>query len=165
MKTHKVLGLFFSICLLLSCAPSKYSIQKRERPEKGRERIIHYAHQQMGTPYKYGGSTPGGFDCSGFVQYVFQKAGYSLPRSTVDQSRVGKKVRRQDLRPGDLVFFKGRNKRQAKTGHVGIVVEKYKNSGFLFIHAASRGIAEDNSEETYWKERFLQARRISYLGD
>jgi cell wall-associated NlpC family hydrolase len=162
MKAHKVLHLFLFACLLASCSPSRHSTQRRgyNSIERNREKIIAFAYQQIGTPYQYGGSTPHGFDCSGFVQYVFRKAGYSLPHSTIDQSQTGKKVRKQDLRPGDLVFFTGSNKRRSKAGHVGIVVEKYRNNSFLFIHAASRGVTENRSEETYWRERYLNARRV-----
>jgi len=171
MMTHKVLPLFFFVCLLASCTTSRYSAPKRGystpkreytryTKERDSEKIINYARQQLGTPYVYGGTTPNGFDCSGFVQYVFRKAGYSLPRTSMEQSKIGKKVRKQDLRQGDLVFFKGRNKKHSKVAHVGIVVEKYRNNSFRFIHSASRGVGESNSRETYWKERYLHARRI-----
>ena len=162
MKAHKVLHLFLLACLLAACSSPRYSAQRKgyQSTDRDRERVIAYAYQQIGTPYQYAGSAPGGFDCAGFVQYVFRKAGYSLPRSTIAQSQTGRKISKHNLRPGDLVFFKGSNKRQSKVGHVGIVVEKYRNNSFRFIHAANRGVAESRSEETYWKERYLQARKV-----
>lgn len=89
--------------------------------------IVDYAYQFLGTPYQWGGTTPSGFDCSGFTQYVFKNAaGVSLPRTTYDQINVGVAVSYDDLQPGDLVF--------PHTGHVGI----YVGNGQM-IHAPSTG--------------------------
>lgn len=89
--------------------------------------IVDYAYQFLGTPYLWGGTTPSGFDCSGFTQYVFKNAaGVSLPRTTYDQINVGVPVAYEDLQPGDLVF--------PHTGHVGIYV-----GGGQMIHAPSTG--------------------------
>lgn len=89
--------------------------------------IVDYAYQFLGTPYLWGGTTPSGFDCSGFTQYVFKNAaGVSLPRTTYDQINVGVPVAYGDLQPGDLVF--------PHTGHVGIYV-----GGGQMIHAPSTG--------------------------
>lgn len=110
----------------------------------------------MGIPYVWGGSSPEtGFDCSGFVQYVFrQTVGMVLPRSSFDQIRQGISVAREDLRPGDLVFF---NTMRATASHVGIYIGDNR-----FIHAPRRGknveIAEINN--VYWQARFDGARRL-----
>ncbi len=89
--------------------------------------IVDYAYKFLGTPYKWGGTTPDGFDCSGFTQYVFKNAaGVSLPRTTYDQINVGVAVSYNDLQPGDLVF--------PHTGHVGIYV-----GGGQMIHSPSTG--------------------------
>lgn len=89
--------------------------------------IVDYAYKFLGTPYQWGGTTPSGFDCSGFTQYVFKNAaGVSLPRTTYDQINVGVAVSYNDLQPGDLVF--------PHTGHVGIYV-----GGGQMIHAPSTG--------------------------
>jgi cell wall-associated NlpC family hydrolase len=173
MEKQKVFYLFFLVLFLASCSSSKYSTQNKENKRIVKEKeerrrggkgeagkIIDYAYQFTGSPYQYGGNTPKGFDCSGFVQYVFKEFGYSLSRSTVDQSFEGKEVKRKDLKPGDLVFFKGRNAQKSKTGHVGIVVETYADDSFKFIHASSRGVVDDFSESSYWKLRYLRARRI-----
>ena len=89
--------------------------------------IVHYAYQFLGTPYLWGGTTPSGFDCSGFTQYVFKNAaGISLPRTTYDQINVGVAVSYNNLQPGDLVF--------PHTGHVGIYI-----GGGQMIHAPSSG--------------------------
>ena len=89
--------------------------------------IVDYAYQFLGTPYLWGGTTPSGFDCSGFTQYVFKNAaGISLPRTTYDQINVGVAVSYNNLQPGDLVF--------PHTGHVGIYI-----GGGQMIHAPSSG--------------------------
>lgn len=110
----------------------------------------------MGVPYTWGGSSPEtGFDCSGFVQYVFrQAAGLVLPRSSFDQIRQGTSVARDDLQPGDLVFF---NTMRATASHVGIYIGENR-----FIHAPRRGktveIVEFNN--SYWQARYDGARRL-----
>ncbi len=89
--------------------------------------VISYARQYLGTPYVYGGTSPSGFDCSGFVQYVYRNAaGISLPRTTYDQIGVGSRVSQDQLQPGDLVF--------PDTGHVGIYI-----GGGQMIHASKPG--------------------------
>ncbi|HDK7178325.1 TPA: SH3 domain-containing protein [Clostridium botulinum] len=89
--------------------------------------VISYARQYLGTPYVYGGTSPSGFDCSGFVQYVYKNAaGISLPRTTYDQIGVGSRVSQDQLQPGDLVF--------PDTGHVGIYI-----GGGQMIHASKPG--------------------------
>ncbi|HTE13659.1 MAG TPA: C40 family peptidase [Burkholderiales bacterium] len=111
----------------------------------------------MGIPYRWGGSTPEtGFDCSGFVQYVFRQAvGLVLPRSSFEQIRQGASVARDDLQPGDLVFF---NTMRATASHVGIYIGENR-----FIHAPSRGKTVEIAEFTnsYWQARYDGARRLS----
>ncbi|MES1247638.1 MAG: C40 family peptidase, partial [Actinomycetota bacterium] len=75
-------------------------------------RVVKYARKFVGTPYVYGGSSPRGFDCSGFVRFVYAHFGVSLPHSSYAQFTDGRRVSRRSLRPGDLVFFDG-------LGHVG----------------------------------------------
>lgn len=110
----------------------------------------------LGIPYTWGGSTPEtGFDCSGFVQYVFrQAAGLVLPRSSFDQIRQGVAVEREDLRPGDLVFF---NTMRATASHVGIYIGENR-----FIHSPRRGKTVEIADFTnsYWQARYDGARRM-----
>ncbi len=89
--------------------------------------VVAYAKNFIGVPYVWGGSTPSGFDCSGFVQYVYRHFGVSLPRTTYSQVAMGRSVARADLAPGDLVFFRS-------AGHVGIYV-----GGETYIHAPQTG--------------------------
>ncbi len=110
----------------------------------------------LGIHYRLGGNTPSsGFDCSGMVRYVFQSAmGLSLPRRAEEISRIGIKVGRDQLKPGDLVFYK--TLRQAFS-HVGIYLGNNR-----FIHAPSAGgaVRVDDMTEGYWAARFTGARRI-----
>jgi cell wall-associated NlpC family hydrolase len=110
----------------------------------------------LGISYRFGGNTPAsGFDCSGMVRYVFQNAiGLSLPRRAEEISHVGTKVGRNDLKPGDLVFYK--TLRRAFS-HVGIYLGNNR-----FIHAPSAGgtVRVDDMTEGYWAARFNGARRV-----
>ncbi|MHB8074161.1 C40 family peptidase [Desulfosporosinus fructosivorans] len=115
--------------------------------------IIATGKQYIGVKYLYGGTTPSGFDCSGFVQYVFAKNGINLPRVSRDQYKVGTSVSFSNLKPGDLVFFS-----LAKNGvvdHVGI----YVGNG-QFINASSSKGVTIYTLGTYWKSAYLGARSI-----
>lgn len=115
--------------------------------------ILATAKQYIGVKYVYGGTTPSGFDCSGFVQFVFAKNGVNLPRVSRDQYNVGTSVSFSNLKPGDLVFFS-----LAKNGvvdHDGI----YVGNG-QFINAASSKGVTIYTLGTYWKSAFVGARRV-----
>ncbi|MDD5181079.1 MAG: C40 family peptidase [Gallionellaceae bacterium] len=109
------------------------------------------------TSYRHGGDSPEtGFDCSGFVRYVFQKsAGWILPRTSLEMSRTGESLEVDQLRPGDLVFF---NTQKQLFSHVGIYVGEDR-----FVHAPSKGkaISLANMHEHYWQSRYDGARRIN----
>ena len=109
----------------------------------------------IGINYRYGGDTPvTGFDCSGFVRYVFNQIGTGLPRSAPEISRIGRTVDRDELQPGDLVFF---NTLRRPFSHVGIYLGEQR-----FIHSPSRGgnVEIVNMSERYWERRYNGARRL-----
>ena len=142
-----------------SCGTSKYGSLKYNNKEV--EQVIKYASEFMGTPYKYGGTTPRGFDCSGYVQYIFKEFNYRLPRNTNEQSKTGLRINKKDIKPGDLVFFTGRDSKSNRVGHVGLVIDSDKKGNFIFIHAStSKGVTITSSVESYYKQRYLSARRI-----
>ena len=122
------------------------------------ETVLQEADRHLGTRYRYGGTRPGGFDCSGFVLYVYRTAGYDLDRTASQQVGNGVIVDRENLLPGDLVFFKGTGS-GAISSHVGI----YVGDG-QFIHAASSGIRYDSLDDNYWAPHYLTARRIVLTG-
>jgi cell wall-associated NlpC family hydrolase len=108
-----------------------------------------------GAPYRSGGADPSGFDCSGFVRYVFGQHGVAMPREVKEQYRGGAGVDRTSLEPGDLVFF---TTTAPGASHVGIVV-----GGDQFVHAPSeRGVVRVESlAAQYWASRFIGARRVN----
>lgn len=107
-----------------------------------------------GAPYRNGGSDPSGFDCSGFVKYVFEQSGIAVPRTVGDLFRAGYSVESQRLEPGDLVFF---TTVAPGASHVGIAI-----GGDEFVHApSSSGIVRvERLSGSYWSTRFVGARRI-----
>ena len=116
-------------------------------------KITATALKMVGVPYKWGGITTKGFDCSGLVWYVFDKNKITLPRTADVQYKKGKTVTIGNLQKGDLVFF---TTYEPGASHVGIYLEKGK-----FIHASSsKGVMVSNLADSYWKPRYLGARRI-----
>jgi cell wall-associated NlpC family hydrolase len=127
----------------------------KEKPSNSilANRITITAIKYMGVPYKFGGITPKGFDCSGFVWYVFNQQGKSLPRAADVQYKAGKPIFSNELRRGDLVFF---TTYEPGASHCGIYLESGK-----FIHASSsKGVMISKLEDYYWKPRYLGARRV-----
>ena len=116
-------------------------------------KIIKTAKKYIGVPYKWGGTTPKGFDCSGYVQYVFNKHGIELPRTSREQYYTGYKVSKSNLQPGDLVFFNISGK---GVSHVGI----YIGDGDYLHSASSKGIVIADLFGNYWSSYYLGARRV-----
>ncbi|WP_238910928.1 C40 family peptidase [Blattabacterium cuenoti] len=123
--------------------------------------IIEKAKDYMYTPYKYGGNTKNGIDCSAFIKKVFASHKISLPRITSNQAKKGYFVPKKSLEKGDLLFFStGASKR--KINHVGMVIHVDTHNIF-FIHAStSNGVTISPFYQKYWNNRFITARRILY---
>src|SRR5919108_727626 len=113
-----------------------------------------HALKMVGKPYRYGGASPSGFDCSGLVQYSYRQAGLALPHNTDKQRSVSRLIKVAELRRGDLVFF---NQEGKKYGHVGIYV-----GGGKFVHAPSSGksVRSDRLDSPYWRKHLSEARRL-----
>ena len=140
--------------------PSTYSaLMGREMPQVSRSfnsvsrRIVANSMNYIGVPYVFGGTGPSGFDCSGYVRYVFASAGIYLPRTADAQYEVGMPVSRGELIPGDLVFF---STYDYGASHVGI----YLGDGAFINASSSRGVAIDNLDGGYWGACYIGARRI-----
>ncbi len=118
--------------------------------------LLHTAQALEGTPYRAGGDTPAGFDCSGFVRHVFLTNGITLPRTSRDQAKVGFAVRRSAIRAGDLLFFTRQPGRGPIT-HVGIALD-----GKRMIHASSgrAKIVVDPLTLAYYHDRLKLVRRV-----
>ncbi|AJY74985.1 C40 family peptidase [Paenibacillus beijingensis] len=107
----------------------------------------------IGTPYKMAGTSTRGFDCSGFTSYVFNQFKVSLPHSSIAQARMGKKVAKDDLIAGDLVFF---NTSGRGISHVGI----YVGDGKMAHASSSKGVTISSISDSYYTKRYVTARRI-----
>ena len=118
------------------------------------ERAAGNALKMVGKPYRYGGSSPAGFDCSGLIQYSYKQAGVSLPRSTDEQHRLSQPLRGAHLRRGDLLFFDQEGK---KKSHVGVYLGEGK-----FVHAPSSGkqVRTDRLDSPYWRKHLSDARHV-----
>lgn len=125
------------------------------------QKIIDYSKKFIGTPYKYGGTTPQGFDCSGFIVYVFKNNGVELSGNAISLAKQCTRITKSEIKAGDLVFFKGSNINSGEIGHVALVIETSGND-FKMIHATtSKGIViNDFGQYEYWKNRFLFAARV-----
>jgi len=127
-----------------------------------RAEVIAFAEKYLGTKYKYAGSDPSGFDCSGFTSYVMDNFDVNLDRTSSAQSNNGAAVDVDEVQPGDLLFFR---RSGGKVFHVGIV---YKNSpeGLFMIHSTNtRGVVIDNiSVNSYWKPKLYRARNVLDAG-
>lgn len=122
--------------------------------DEAASKAIVYAREMLGKPYKYGGDTPAGFDCSGLVKYSYGRAGIVMPRDTQSQHRMSVLVSTHGLREGDLLFFDQEGK---KKSHVGIYIGNGR-----FIHAPSSGgkVRIDSLNAKFWKKHFVEARRV-----
>lgn len=121
--------------------------------------ILSEAESFLGVPYRYGGTTRSGIDCSSFVQQVFSIFGQELPRVSQAQAKEGSRVTREELREGDLVFFA--TKGRGRVTHVGIVHNVSEDGEIDFIHAStSQGVTITPLNNSYWSPRYLYGKRI-----
>ncbi|GAA5220886.1 hypothetical protein GCM10025777_15160 [Membranihabitans marinus] len=123
-----------------------------------RQEVVATAYDQVGAPYRYGGASNKGFDCSGLVYYSFVKHNFTLPRTAHDMMNYGKKVDRQKVMPGDLAFFKNVGR---KIDHVAIVYKTDKTGVWLLHSTTSKGVVLQSLDESkYWSKRLVQFNRI-----
>jgi cell wall-associated NlpC family hydrolase len=149
---HRYIQLLLIVLLLagiFGCAPKQVKIYQ---PIEGiRNDIVQYTVALLGKPYKSGAKGPDTFDCSGLIYYVYKKVSITLPVMTEGLVKAGYDVSRDDVLPGDLVFFKIK-----KNLHSGIMINKTD-----FIHSStSRGVTVDNIESTYWQKNFIAFKSV-----
>lgn len=148
--------LFILIVIFLSgCVTSK----KKKIRERRLDTIIQTARSYTGTPYKWGGVSRSGMDCSGLLFVSFKSGDVNIPRVSKDQAKVGKKVKFGKLEKGDVVFF-AMGKRRREITHAGLVTEVRGKNDVRFIHASSSvGVVEANIYTDYYTKKFRKARR------
>ena len=141
-----------------SAAVAKKSGKKYHLTADDKKKLLDYAKFFKGGKYVWGGTTPKGFDCSGYVQYLYKKSHINLPRTAWSQSKRGKSVSKDNLEKGDLLFFLTDKKRGIPVTHVGI----YLGNG-EFIHAASKkqGIIISPLTHGHYADTFVSARRLA----
>lgn len=167
------------LLIIASCGSSKTVIEKSKLPSKAvvkenlrslhsnfsgknsREviELIKDAEKYLGAPYKFGGNTSAGFDCSGFAVKVYDENKITLPRRSADQANTGADIKVKEIKPGDLLFFATDG--GSRVSHVGIV-HTVENSGEIkFVHAStSKGVIISSLQEMYWNKAFLYAKRV-----
>lgn len=155
--TIQRLSVFVLILILFgACASAR---RTRVREEQVQE-VIQAARTFTGTPYKWGGTSRAGMDCSGLTGNAYRAINLELPRTTDDQALLGEKIKLKKVIPGDLVFFATGKKKRDIT-HVGIVTDIRARDNVKFIHAStSLGVVETNLYSDYYIKRFRTARRI-----
>lgn len=122
-----------------------------------KEQILNVANENVGVPYRSGGTSPEGFDCSGFVLYSMKPFDIDLPRTSQDMARTGKRIYKKDAKPGDLIFF---NTGGAGISHVGIVTG-VEGDVIKFIHSSSsNGVKHSSTAENYYAKTFVQVNRV-----
>ena len=135
-------------------------IKKVTKPNPQIEKVINTAQSYIGVPYRFGGTTRNGLDCSGLVMLSYQAINIKLPRNSKEMSEVGKPVKESELLPGDLVFFS--KSYSTAISHTGLIIEASSQSA-KFIHSStSKGVRIDDLNSSYWHPLFKSARRIVY---
>lgn len=144
--------ILLSILFLSGCASTGAQFHQASEPVGERQKILDIARSYLGVPYKYGGTTPAGFDCSGYVRYVFNRAGYSLPHNAGAMFQKLKKV--EEPRPGDLVFY---HIDGSTITHVGIYASRGR-----FLHSPKSGqvVEYTDMNAPYWKKRYAGSARV-----
>ena len=153
-----------SLGLFSQCSKKNIpSVSKTKEPQtkssnlSKQDKVVAKAKTYIGTKYKYGGTTSSGMDCSGLMCQSYASVNIKLPRTSNDQSNYGKRVYIGELQKGDMIFF-GAYKGSKKVTHVGMISSVSK-SQIKFIHASSSKGVMESELSTYWRDRYIKARR------
>lgn len=153
--------IFYAVSLSLivvSCKSSATIRTSTKETSQLTKQLIADACENLGSPYKAGGIDKKGFDCSGLVFVTFKNVDIILPRKSIDMSKMGRVICKDEIRKGDLIFFKTNGKN--KINHVGLVVD-VNDDEIKFIHSSSQlGVIISSTKEAYYGKSFAQANRI-----
>ena len=157
--SHKTVGYKKTTNSKTSSSRDLKSASSRTKNSSTVTKVLSSAENYLGSPYKYGGNSASGFDCSGFVCRVFDENNIKLTRRSTDQAKEGEAIDIREVKAGDLLFFATSN--MGKVPHVGIVRQIEDNGEIKFIHAStSKGVIISSLNEAYWNKAFLYARRV-----
>lgn len=176
----KFVALLVISTIIISCGGSKNVVKSKNSPSKSVSKtenlrkldskfdgkisgsvknILKDAESYLGSPYKFGGNSSSGFDCSGLTTKVFDENGLKLPRRSSEQANTGKNIDIEEVKPGDLLFFATAG--GSKVSHVGIVHTIENDGEIKFIHAStSKGVIISSLNEKYWNKAYLHAQRV-----
>ncbi len=173
-KTRNLLICITALAVLTACKSSKNtatsepkekipkekSVKNNSSESKKIETVIKEARSYAGTPYKYGGTSRAGIDCSALTSISYKAAEITIPRTAGDQSTFGKTVSLKELKKGDLIFFTDK-KGSTKITHVGLITEVKSAESAKFIHASTKaGVVEVELFSTYYKPLIVKAVRV-----
>ena len=155
----KILILFLFSVTMMSCSSSKKVTSNTSKKYTTADKIVWTAVSYKGTPYKYGGASSKGMDCSGLIYTAFNHRNILLPRTSKEMAKQGKRISLREVRRGDLLFFQtGKNRNSVN--HVGLVTS-VANAEIFFIHSSSsRGVIVTSLHNSYWKKNFVKAKRV-----
>lgn len=164
----KILSIIFSL-VLVSCGSSKKAASTNTKKNTANsvnetvslaDKVVWTAVTYKGTPYKYAGTTKAGMDCSGLIHTAFKQRNVVIPRTSSQMyNTTGKSIRLSQVKRGDLLFFKTKNKR-GKVNHVGLVTS-VKNGDIRFIHSTtSKGVIVSSLNSRYWNNAFVGCKRV-----
>jgi murein DD-endopeptidase / murein LD-carboxypeptidase len=157
----KILVLSLLSLLFISCKSTSSAVNKTESKRENKyivSNLIETATDNIGVRYKAGGTTKNGFDCSGLVFTTFDSQNIKLPRSSYEQSKIGKIIRLNDAQKGDLIFFK--TNKSIQINHVGLITE-VRSDEIKFVHSStSKGVIISSTKEAYYQKSFTQINRI-----
>ena len=169
-----ILFLFLSITAQSQINPeTKDSLQitknkpEIENPAQLIDSVLNYGKTLVGHRYRYGGAALSGFDCSGFIKFIFHKYGYTLPHCSRDYAQIGEEISKdsiQNVKKGDILLFKGRNSKSKRIGHVSIIVEANEKEILILHSCCNKGVAvESYTSSGYYPVRLVGIRRLKEL--
>ena len=155
-----ILSILALVLLFASCksASSVANSKKEDNSKTIVKDLIYTASENIGVRYKAGGTTNKGYDCSGLVFTTFNSENIKLPRTSLEQSKIGEVINRNKAKKGDLIFFK--TNRSSQINHVGLIVE-ISDEEIKFIHSStSKGVIISSTKEPYYRDSYAQVNRI-----